>query len=116
MEIDEQQEKNDLADHNLIELSLKLNYMHPNYDRRGKWEDKIYNKLDKKSIDKYITQMEKDLNTHNDIPIEEFYKIIGRAAEKIFMSKCTRRLLMNNQRKSEDPWVSDEIRNEIKKR
>ena len=49
--------------------------------------------------------MEKDLNTHND-----------RAAEKTLMSKYKRRLLKNNQRKSEAPWVNDEIRNEIKKR
>ena len=36
MEIDEQQEQFDLTDHNLIEISLKLNYMHPNYDGRGR--------------------------------------------------------------------------------
>ena len=60
----------------------------------------------------------KDLNTHNDIPIEEFNKIVGRAAEKtlIVMSKYKRRLLMNNQIKSNAPWVNDEIRNEIKMR
>ena len=32
------------------------------------------------------------------------------------MSKYKRRLLNNNRRKSEAPWVNDEIRNEIKKR
>ena len=32
MKLDEQQEQFDLTDHNLIEISLKLNYMHPNYD------------------------------------------------------------------------------------
>ena len=37
-----------------------MNYMHPNYDRRGNMiEEKIYYKLDEKSIEKYITQMEK---------------------------------------------------------
>ena len=40
MEIDEQQEKFDLTDPNLIDISLKLNYMHQNYDRREKWEEK----------------------------------------------------------------------------
>ena len=60
--------------------------------------------------------MEKDLNTHNNIPIKEFNKIVERAAEKTLMSKYKRRLLKNNQRKSEAPWVNDEIRNEIKKR
>ena len=52
MEIDEQQEQFDLTNHNLIEISLKLNYMHPKYDRKGKWEESIlYYKLDEKSID-----------------------------------------------------------------
>ena len=61
--------------------------------------------------------MEKDLNTHNaNISIEEYNKIVERAAEKTLMSKYKRRLFKNNQRKSEDPWVNDEIRNEIKKR
>ena len=32
------------------------------------------------------------------------------------MSKYKRRLLKNNQRKSDAPWVNDEIRNEVKKR
>ena len=44
MKIDEQQEQFDLTYHTLIEITLKLN-MHPNYDRRRKWEDKIYYKL-----------------------------------------------------------------------
>ena len=100
MDIDEQQEQFDLTDHNLIEISLKLNYMHPHYDRRGRWEDKIYCKLEEKSLEKYITQMEKYVNTHNaNISIEEFYKIVERAAGK-----------------TEAPWVNYEIRNEIKKR
>ena len=60
--------------------------------------------------------MEKDLKTHNDIPIEEFNQIVGRAAEKTLMSKYKRRLLKNNQRKSEAPWVNYEIINEIKKK
>ena len=71
---------------------------------------------DEKSLEKYITQIEKDLNTHNDMPFEEFNKIVGRAAEKALMSKYKRSLLKNNQRKSEAPWVNDEIRTEIKKR
>ena len=93
MDIDEQQEQFDLTDHNLIEISLKLNYMHPNYDRRGGWEEKIYYKLEEKSLEKYITQMEKDLNTHNtNISNGEFNKIVERAAEKTLMSKYKRRL------------------------
>ena len=68
------------------------NYMHPKYDRRGKWEENIYYKLDEKSLEKYITQIEKDLNTHNDIPIEEFDKIVERAADKTLMSKYKKKI------------------------
>ena len=59
--------------------------------------------------------MEKHLNTHNDIPIEEFNKIVERAEEETMMSKYKRRLQKNNQRQSDAPWVNNEIRKEIKK-
>ena len=61
MNIDEKQEKFDLSDHNLIEISLKLNYT--NYLRRGKLEEKQYYRLDDESLDKYIVQLELDLET-----------------------------------------------------
>ena len=57
MDLDEQQAQFDLTDHNLIEISLKLNYMHPNYDRKGRWENKIHYKLNEKSLEKYITRI-----------------------------------------------------------
>ena len=60
--------------------------------------------------------MEKDLNTHNDISIKVFNKIVERADEKAFMSKYKRRLLKNNQRQSEVPWVNDEFRKDIRRR
>ena len=59
----------------MIELTLKFNNMHPNYVRSGKWEDKIYYKLDDNALEKFVAQMEKDLNTHND-------EIVENAAEK----------------------------------
>ena len=64
MNIDEKQEKIDLSDHNLIEISFKLN--DTNYQRRGKWEDKQYYRPDDESLDQYIVQLELDLETTND--------------------------------------------------
>ena len=55
-----------LSDHNLIEISLKLN--DTNYPRGGKSEEKQYYKLDDESLDKYIVQLE--LDTKNDITID----------------------------------------------
>ena len=54
--------------------------------------------------------MEKYLNTHNDISIEEFNKIVVRVADKTLMSKYKRRLLKNNQIQSEAPCVNDDIK------
>ena len=55
MNIYEKQEKFDISDHNLIEISLKLN--DTNYLRGGKWEEKQYYILDDESLDKYIVQL-----------------------------------------------------------
>ena len=49
MNIDGKQEKCDLSDQNLIEISLKLN--DTNHQRRGKWEEKQYYRLDDESLD-----------------------------------------------------------------
>ena len=66
---------------------------------------------------KNISHKLKNSSTHTMliISIEEFNKIVERAAEKTWITKY-KRLLKNNQRKSEAPWVKDEIRNEIKKK
>ena len=76
MKIDEKQEKFDLSDHNLSEISYKLN--DTNYQRRGKWEEKQYYRLDDESLDKYIVQL--DLETTNDITIEAFNAMVSSAA------------------------------------
>ena len=77
---DEKQEKFYLSDHNLIEISLKLNGT--NYQRRGKWEEKQYYRLDDESLDKYIVQLELDLETTNDRTIEEFNAMVSSAASR----------------------------------
>ena len=59
MNIDEKQEKFDLSDHNLIEISLKLN--DTNYLRRGRWLEKHYYRLDDESLNEYIVEL--DLET-----------------------------------------------------
>ena len=84
MNIDEKQEKFDLSDHNLIDISLKLNDTH--YQRRGKWEEKQYYRLDYESLYKYIVQLELDLETTNDITIEEFNAMVSSATSRTLKS------------------------------
>ena len=112
--IDENQEKFDLSDHNLIEISLKLN--DTNYQRRGKWEEKQYYILDDESLDTYIVQLKLDLETTNDITIEEFNAMVSSAASRTLKSAYRRRLLKEDKCKIEAPWVTEQIRLEIKKR
>ena len=114
MNIDEKQEKFNLSDHNLIEISLKLN--DTNYLRRGKWEEKQYYRLDDESLDKYIVQLELDMETKNDITIEEFNAIICSAASRTLKSTYRRRLLKEDKCKIEAPCVIEQIRLENKKR
>ena len=91
MDIDVKQEKFDLSYHNLIEISLKLN--DTTYQRRGKWEEKQYYRLDDESLDKYIVQLELDLEATNDITIEEFNDMVSCAASRTLKSTYRRRLL-----------------------
>ena len=114
MNIDEKQKKFDLSDHNRIEISLKLNDR--NYQRRGKWEEKQYYRLDGESSDKYIVQLELDLETTNDITIEEFNAMVSSAASRTLKSTYKRRLLKEDKCKIEAPWVTEQIILEIKKR
>ena len=106
MNIYEKQEKFDISDHNLIEISLKLN--DTNYLRGGKWEEKQYYRLDDESLDKYIVQLEIDLETTNDI-IEEFNYMVSSAACRTLKSTYyRRRLLKEDKGKIESPWVTDQ--------
>ena len=114
MNIAEKQEKFDLSDHNLIEISLKLN--DTNYQRSGKWEEKQYYRLDDESLDKYIVQLELDLETTNNITIEEFNAMVSSAASRTLKSTYRRRLLKEDKCKIEAPWVTEQIRLDIKKR
>ena len=50
-------------------IRLKLN--DTSYQRRGKWDEKQYYKLDNELLDKYIAQLELDLERKHDITIEE---------------------------------------------
>ena len=106
MNIDEKQENFDLSDHNLIEISLKLN--DTNYQRRGKWEGKQYYRLDDESLDKYIVQLELDLET-NYITIEEFNAMVSSGASRTLKSIYRRRLLKEDKCKIEAPWVTEQI-------
>ena len=83
MNIYEKQEKFDISDHNLIEISLKLN--DTNYLRGGKWEEKQYYILDDEYLDEYIVQLELDLETKDDI-IEEFNAMVSSAASRTLKS------------------------------
>ena len=113
MNIYEKQEKFDISDHNLIEISLKLN--DTNYLRGGKWEDKQYYILDDESLDKYIVQLELDLETKDDI-IEEFNGLVSSAASRTLKSTYYRRLLKEDKGKIEAHWVTDQFRLEIRTR
>ena len=51
---DEKQELFDLTDHHLIEVHLKIQNEHSNYQRNGESEEKDYYKLDDESLKVYL--------------------------------------------------------------
>eukprot|EP00794_Sanderia_malayensis_P010325 gene10325-11396_t len=118
MIIDEQQERFDLTDHNLMEVTLKIKNVHPNYQKKGKWEEKEYYKFDENSLKCYVRQLEEDfhINPCSNLTTIDFNSMIGNAAHKTLRATYRKRTIEGNKKCREAPWVTDEIRTEIKKR
>ena len=118
MQIDEKQEKFDLSDHNLIETTLKMDCDHINYQRRGEWENIEYYKTDEQSIHSFITELEDNLGKEDNlIPMEDLNMMIRQVADDKLKTTYRRRLITSEHYiTKEKPWVTDEIRDAIKRR
>ena len=116
MKIDEQQDIFDLSDHNLIEVNLNLHNTHHNFDRNSEWKETVYYKLDENSIEEYIRELEELITNTNDLSIDTFNNMIDEAATKTLKRSYKRRVSNDKVKREEPPWITAEIRSEIKKR
>lgn len=113
MNIDEKQDIFDLSDHNIIEVKIDMQSPHTNYER-GTWEEREYFRTDEESMAAYIAQLENNLKTNKYPTITKFNDMVYNAAQKTLKATYRKRTAIQEEFTQEAPWVTTEIRNEIK--
>ena len=83
--------------------------------RRSKMTKKSYFRTDKKSLDMFADEMELRLKTGGVESFEELNKIMNEVADSILKAVYQRKW-NERQKVKEQPWISSQIREEIKKR
>ena len=116
MEIDEQQTKFDLTDHNLIEVRLRREGQRRN-NTKNQWLTREYYKTDEDTLSKFKKNVEEHLEGKIITNIEELNKILRDKAEETLRVKYKRKLIqVGEKEKEEAPWVTEEIRKGISNR
>ena len=113
MEIDEERERIDISDHALIEIKIKGGRVEK--ENRKKWEKVEYCSVDKKDLEIYSREVEQRVRDKGIDSIRELNKVIGEVADEKLKKTYSRKL--GQQKDSKDPpWVTEEVRSEIKER
>ena len=112
--IDEDREILDISDHNVLTLELKIKTENTNFRKREVVRVK-YIKTDQESLEKFAVEMQRRLQTKDAETFEELNKKIEEVSESTLKAVYQRRV---NQKHSvtEQPWITVQIREEIKKR
>ena len=114
MNIDEEQSITDISDNNIITVTMKINKANVNF-RKSKITIREYMKTDEKSLQKFSAEMKKQLPKKQIKRFEELNQMMKEAADKTLKAVYKRRVL-DMERIKEPPWITEEIREEIKKR
>lgn len=113
MKIDQEQEKVDISDHNLIEINFKVVKERNNKFRKTKWEKIEYYSTKAECLEKYAQEMENIAQSRSVNNISELNNAIVKCADNIL--KRTFRVKSSKTAK-EAPWINEEIRKQIQMR
>ena len=114
MEIDEYQEACDLSDHNLISISFMFEAC-TNFSKASR-EDQYYLRVDEQSLKLFAEEMQVRMEGRSITNIEEFNATMKSVAEEKLEARYRRRLINKQEKVKEKPWVTEQVRREIKKR
>lgn len=115
MEIDEDQEKFDLSDHNLIEVYIRAGQGGKRYNRRT-WITREYYKTDEESMKVYGERLMESLVREKAQNMKELEERMLVIANK-FVKRIYRKKNVGLKEEIEDPaWLTKEIRKGIKQR
>ncbi len=115
MHIDERQEITDLSDHNLITVNLNIGGGNESYGNKAEWKTTEYYRTDEESLKKYTLALETQILNKNISNITDFNKLVKEVADSSLKKKYKRKT-KQDQKLHEPPWMTHEIRTNIKKR
>ena len=113
IEIDEGKEIIDLSDHNLIEVRIRGDRIEK--EKRKQREQVKYYSLGKEELREYVKGVERRVQEHRIEDIRKFNRTIEEVAGQKLERTYTRRVGKETGNK-EPPWVTEEIKREIKER
>ena len=115
MKIDDEKEKIDISDHNLIQVQIKVNTEKINF-QKGVWEEYTYFKTDEETLKGYRGEVKNMLSRERINKMEKLDDIVEKAAKKTLQTKYRRKKIDGEQIIIEPEWINDKIREEIHKR
>ena len=115
MYIDEDQEIMDLSDHNLIKIRLNINTNKPIFNK-DKWTETEFYKTDAESLQKYTSKLQEKLQNVRVKDMNHFNQIVKQSADETIRKVYRRKVDPQAQEIQEQPWMTTEIRTEIKLR
>ena len=115
MIIDEDREKFDLSDHNMITVSMKIPDGKNLNFTQGKEDVVEYYKTDEETLKEFAEEVCKRVHDEEQVTMEVLNRTMKDTAEEKLKARYIRRVLNKQEQVKEPPWMTKEIRKEIKR-
>ena len=117
MKVDENKEKYDLSDHNLIEVNFRMDVKKTKNLNTTSYKETTYFCCKEESLLQFIEDLEEALGEHDVTTIQEYNDLMIQIREQTLKKVYRRRVREEcGECSPEPPWVTGEIKEEIKKR
>ena len=114
LHIDEDRELLDISDHNVLTVTLRIQKESLNFTR-GKDIQKLYYRTDEESLEHFTVEIQRRLKIEDIQCFEQLNKVIREVADDL-LKAVYRRRYDKKEEKIEQPWITKEIQEAIKKR
>lgn len=115
MIIDEEQERIDLSDHNLLEIYIKAGQVKRNFNSK-KWIIREYYKTDEASLKIYSNSLQDSILSEKVKSIADLESRIIKAADKCLKKKYRKKNIGIKKAVEEPEWFTEKIREGIRER
>ena len=116
MKVDEDREIIDLSDHNIISVTMKPKNMRNIINYNGAEEETVeYYKMNDETL-QVLSEVCKRAKELEKLTMEKLNKTMQDVADEKLKARYVRRVVDSPEKITEPPWVTKQIRKEIKKR